>query len=63
MERTMFLKNLALSVAAACAAGALVVASPAMAQQDVMKDCGAKWQAAKAPNQTGGLTWPKYLAK
>ena len=55
----MFLKNLALSVAAACAAGALVVASPAMAQQDVMKECGAKWQAAKAANQTGGLTWPK----
>lgn len=59
----MFLKNLALSVASACAVGALVVASTAMAQQDVMKECGAKWQAAKAANQTGGLTWPKYLAK
>lgn len=59
----MFLKNLTLSVAAACAAGALVVASPALAQQNVMKECGAKWQAAKAANQTGGLTWSKFLAK
>ncbi|MCC2099431.1 MAG: hypothetical protein KDJ29_21245, partial [Hyphomicrobiales bacterium] len=27
------------------------------------KECGAKWQAAKAANKTGGLTWPKFLAQ
>ena len=28
-----------------------------------MKECGAKWQAAKAAKKTGGQTWPQFLSK
>lgn len=48
------------------AAAGLLLAAPAFAQnasQDVMKDCGAKWQAAKAANTAGNQTWPQFLTK
>ncbi len=35
----------------------------AAAQDNVMKACGDKWQAAKAANATAGQTWPQYLSK
>jgi hypothetical protein len=41
----------------------MMLASPVLAQQAVMKECGAKWQAAKAANQTGNQTWPQFLSK
>ena len=48
--------------AAACVA-AMVMAAPAFGQAAVMKECGAKWQAAKAANRTGNQTWPQFLSK
>jgi hypothetical protein len=49
-------------LAAAIVAGACL-AGPASAQQSVMKECGSRWQAAKAANQTEGQTWQQFLAK
>lgn len=48
---------------AAFVAAGLVFSVPASAQQNVMKECGAKWQAAKAANKTGGKTWQQFLAQ
>ena len=59
----MSLNTMKISIAAACAAGVMMLASPVLAQQSVMKECGAKWQAAKAAKQTGNQTWPKFLSK
>jgi hypothetical protein len=49
---------------AACAAllGAMALAAPAHAADNVMQACGAKYQAAKKANQLGGQTWNQYLA-
>lgn len=44
----------------------VLLAAPAQAQtssQDVMKQCGEKWQSAKAANATGNQTWPEFLSK
>lgn len=44
----------------------VLIAAPAQAQtssQDVMKQCGEKWQAAKVANTTGNQTWPEFLSK
>jgi hypothetical protein len=41
----------------------LIIAVPAAAQQNVMKECGSRWQAAKSANQTEGQTWQQFLAK
>jgi hypothetical protein len=35
--------------------------SMATANQSVMKQCGAQWQAAKAAGTTSGATWPQFL--
>jgi hypothetical protein len=47
-------------------AGAIVVAlgigASAHAANDVMKECGAKYQAAKASNTLGGKNWAQFLA-
>jgi hypothetical protein len=47
-------------------AGAIVVAlgigASAHAANDVMKECGAKYQAAKAGNTLGGKNWAQFLA-
>ena len=47
-------------------AGAIVVAlgigASAHAANDVMKECGAKYQAAKASNTLGGKNWNQFLA-
>lgn len=59
----MSLRGFSFSIAVACAATALLAIAPAMAQQAVMKECGDKWQAAKAANKTGNQTWPQFLAK
>ncbi|MBM3607759.1 MAG: hypothetical protein FJX29_04775 [Alphaproteobacteria bacterium] len=56
-----------LSIAAMALAGAAVL--PAQAQQAqpdnqaVMKECGARWQSAKAANKTGDQTWPQFLSQ
>jgi len=42
---------------------AVGLGAPASAQQNIMKECGEKWQAAKAANKTGDLTWPQFLSK
>ena len=43
---------------------ALAAASPAAAQANVMKDCAAKYQAAKtAKTLPAGQTWMQYLAQ
>lgn len=47
-------------------AAGFLLAGPAFAQtssQDVMKQCGEKWQAAKAANTAGDQTWPQFLSK
>ena len=52
-------------IGAATLAGAMVIAaSPASAQANAMKDCSAKYQAAKA-NKTlpAGQTWIQFLAQ
>jgi hypothetical protein len=59
----MTLGKTRIAIATACAAGMMMLVSPVMAQQAVMKECGAKWQAAKAAKQTGNQTWPQFLAK
>ncbi len=59
----MFRKLGKLSAASALLAGAAFFTVPALAQQDVMKQCGEKWQAAKAANKTGDQTWPQFLSK
>jgi len=41
---------------------ALGVGASAHAANDVMKECGAKYQAAKANNTLGGKNWAQYLA-
>ena len=47
----------------ACAVVAtLSVGAPAHAANDVMKECGAKYQAAKASNTLGGKNWAQFLA-
>ncbi|MGE3645218.1 MAG: hypothetical protein AB7F96_15335 [Beijerinckiaceae bacterium] len=59
----MSLKGFKYSVAIACAAAGFAILTPAFAQQAVMKECGDKWQKAKAANQTGNQTWPQFLSK
>jgi len=47
----------------ACAVVAtLGVGASAHAANDVMKECGAKYQAAKANNTLGGKNWAQFLA-
>jgi hypothetical protein len=41
---------------------ALGVGASAHAANDVMKECGAKYQAAKASNALGGQNWAQFLA-
>lgn len=54
--------------ATALAIGALML-SPALAQQAkpdqqaIMKECGDRWQSAKAANKTGDQTWPQFLSQ
>ena len=54
--------------ATALAMGALML-SPALAQQAkpdqqaIMKECGDRWQSAKAANKTGDQTWPQFLSQ
>jgi hypothetical protein len=43
-------------------AAVLLWTAPAMAD-NVMKVCGAKYQAAKKANSLGGQTWNQYLAQ
>lgn len=45
------------------AGAGLALAAPAHAANDVMKACGAKYQAAKANNTLGGKTWAQFLAE
>lgn len=52
-----------LTAASVLLAGVALIGSPAAAQQAVMKECGEKWQAAKAANKTGDQTWPQFLSK
>jgi hypothetical protein len=51
--------------AASLAVGLAVCATPqsASAQANVMKECGAEYQAAKAANTLGGKTWKDFLAE
>lgn len=59
---------LSLTGATALALGALML-SPALAQQAkpdqqaIMKECGERWQSAKAANKTGDQTWPQFLSQ
>ncbi|WBO22685.1 hypothetical protein [Sphingomonas abietis] len=39
------------------------MAVPAHAANDIMKECGAKYQAAKAANTLGGKNWAQFLAQ
>ena len=51
-------------IAAATAVFAAVAFSgPAFAQANVMKECGAQYQTAKAGNALAGKTWNQYLAE
>ena len=47
---------------AAILVSGLWLAAPAHAANDVMKQCGAKYQAAKAGNTLGGKNWAQFLA-
>jgi hypothetical protein len=48
---------------AAILVSGLWLAAPAHAANDVMKQCGAKYQAAKAGNTLGGKNWAQFLAQ
>jgi hypothetical protein len=48
---------------AAILVSGLWLAVPAHAANDVMKQCGAKYQAAKAGNTLGGKNWAQFLAQ
>jgi hypothetical protein len=50
---------------AVCSAmiGALVLSSPAAAQQKTVKACQQEWQANKAANQAAGITQKAYVEK
>ena len=39
----------------------IVISSPALAQANVMKQCGEEYQAAKSANTLGGKNWNEYL--
>ncbi|MFY9831106.1 MAG: hypothetical protein WAK66_00075, partial [Methylocystis sp.] len=56
--------RLAISTAAAGVfALGLAVAIPgeALAQANILKECGSEYQAAKAANQLNGQSWQEYL--
>ena len=56
--------RLAISTAAAGVfALGLAVAIPgeALAQANILKECGSQYQAAKAANQLNGQSWQEYL--
>ena len=44
------------------AALSLATAGPAQAQ-NIMRQCGDEWKAAKANNTTNGMTWQQFLAQ
>src|SRR5271165_3269415 len=44
-------------------AGALVLSSPAWAQQKTVKACQEEWRADKAANQAKGITEKAYVAE
>lgn len=46
-------------VLAACVS--LAVAGEARAQANVLKECGSRYQAAKAANELGGRSWQDFL--
>src|SRR5512135_3082935 len=50
---------------AVCSAmiGALVLSSPAVAQQKTVKACQQEWQANKTANQAAGITQKAYVEK
>jgi len=57
------LKSLAgFGAAALIALGVALGGSPASAES-VMKQCGDRWQAAKAAGTTNGETWPQFLSQ
>lgn len=52
-----------MGIAAAAFVVALVSVAPsAFAQANVMKECGAEYQAAKAGNTLNGQKWPDFLS-
>ena len=57
------LTRIAGAAAAASFSLMLALASPAVAQQNIMKDCGAEYQAAKAANTLAGKDWNAYLTE
>ncbi len=60
MAKTFFRAAVCLIALTAMAA----LAGSASAQESVMKQCGDKWQAAKAAGQVQpGVTWPKFLSQ
>jgi hypothetical protein len=54
--------NFSLAVCSAII-GALVLSSPAVAQQKTAKACQQEWQANKAANQAAGITQKAYVEK
>jgi hypothetical protein len=60
-------RNLMIRLVSYAAAGALAVgiaavsASDAKAQANVLKECGAQYQAAKAANELKGKSWQDFL--
>ncbi|MGA8172947.1 MAG: hypothetical protein WB816_19250, partial [Methylocystis sp.] len=40
---------------------AVAVPGAALAQANVLKECGSQYQAAKAANQLNGQSWQEYL--
>ena len=49
------------ALGAVALASAAVVSGQAFAQANVLKECGAQYQAAKAANELNGQTWQEYL--
>ena len=53
-----------LAASAALMAAALGLATSAFAQQTILQECGANWQAAKAAGSVpAGQTWPQFLSQ
>lgn len=56
---------MSIRIAVLAAGLALAVATPgvALAQANVMKECGAEYQTAKAANTLGGKSWKDFLGE
>ncbi|PWB93779.1 hypothetical protein C5689_10885, partial [Methylosinus sporium] len=57
----MSIRLVSYAAAGALALGLAVAAGEAKAQANVLKECGAQYQAVKAANELKGQSWQDFL--